>query len=428
MSSDSLSYRLYHSTPLEEYDLALELALKNVLMSAFPAYKSRKFDSIREKFQRLKINMCYDSGGFQILMKPELIHLACPLKTLEVYERLGYTDKDLLIQLDLPTDFHDTIEKREDWITKSALYYHQMREKNKQIIPVIHGWTYEELAKSLEMVFQPETIAFGSNSATETRGVKAAIGSYVATERPKPRVGNQYVGIGSYTVKEVPTVMKTASVSSGTAEERRKFTPMKVIYPRFGLAVSLMKKLGIKHILALGGGGMNFMHLAFSSGCDMTDGSSWRIAARFFSFFVPETANRRLKEMEKPTCKKATTEDILKLRELHKEPEYPFSDISFEELLTGLAAEKKFGFVTRCIHNAYVLHWEITNISQEYANDPDGYWNYLLNKRWANSNHWKPRAKLVRKALTEDYVQTSMRSYLKLDSQFSKMLTQEARN
>jgi len=432
LSSDSLSYRLFHSTPLEEYELALNLALKDVLMSAFPAYKSKRFDGIREKFAKTnsQVNMCYDSGGFQFLMKPELFDNIDPMKTLEVYERMGYHKDDMLIQLDLPTDYYDSPEKRDDWITKSAVFFHQMRERNKQVIPVVHGWTYEELSRSLEMVQNADTIAFGSNSATETRGTtNVALGSYTATERPKPKVGNQYVGIGTYSVKEVPSVMKVkkVAVSTGSAEERRKFTSPKIIYPRFGLAVSLMKKQGMENILALGGGGMNFMHLAFASGCKMVDGSSWRIASRFFSFFVPETANRRLKEMIKPTCKMATPEDIVKLRELHKISEYPFSDIPFQELLEGLAAEKKHGFLTRSIHNAYVLKWEIENIANKYINDPDGYWKYLLEKRWVNSRHWRPRAKLVRAALTDDYVQTEMRSYLKLDRQFTKLFTKDVK-
>lgn len=421
MTVKDLSKKLFYSTPLEEYDLALDLLLENVLMSAFPAYKTKKFDNIKKLFNGT--NLCYDSGGFQILMNPEKFDSICPYKTLDVYERLQYGPNDLLIQLDLPTDFYDSLEKRQEWITKSALYYHQMREHNKQVIPVVHGWTKEELEYSLESVSDPETIAFGSNSATETRETTVALGSYGATQRVKPRVGNQYVGIGAYVVKEVPQIVK-AAISSGSAEERQKFTPAKIIYNRFGTAVSLLKKEGIENILALGAGGLNMMHVAFASGCKMVDGSSWRIASRFFSIFVPEKAHRSF-STKRRTSTPFGKEDEKILRELHKEKNYPFNDIGFSELLKSLAADKKLGFVTRAIHNAFVLKWEIENIVNKFGNDYDGYWDYLINKRWLNCRHWRKRALLVQKALTDDYVQTDMRSYLKMDRGFISKLVKD---
>ena len=70
MTVKDLSKKLFYSTPLEEYDLALDLLLENVLMSAFPAYKTKKFDNIKKLFNGT--NLCYDSGGFQILMNPEI--------------------------------------------------------------------------------------------------------------------------------------------------------------------------------------------------------------------------------------------------------------------------------------------------------------------------------------------------------------------
>ena len=421
--SDTLSKKLYFSTPLEEYDLAANLSLENVLMSAFPAYKTNKFDNIKELFS--DCNLCYDSGGFQILMNPEKFDSVDPYKTLEVYERLQYGPDDLLIQLDLPTDFYDSLEKRQEWITKSALFYHQMKEQNKQVIPVVHGWTKKELEYSLESVSNPETISFGSYIATETRGTKAAIGSYGATQRVKPGVGNQYVGIGAYAAKEVPQITK-AAVSSGSAEERQKFTPANIIYSRFGIAMSLLKKKGIDNILALGAGGLNMMHLAFAAGARMVDGSSWRIASRFFSIFVPEKAHRSFSTKRRTSTPFGKEDDKI-LRELHKESDYPFSDLGYQELLDSLAADKKLGFVTRAVHNAFVLQWEIKNIANKYANDPEGYWDYLINKRWEKSHHWRKRALLVQKALTDDFVQTDMRAYLKMDQQFCRMLTKDVK-
>ena len=97
--------QLFLSTPLSEYELSTNF--DNVLLSVAAAYKSDKFTNLRNK---LNGRVCYDSGGFQFLMGK--LSNPDPLKTLEVYDKLGYTKQDLLIQLDLPPNFFDSPNNR----------------------------------------------------------------------------------------------------------------------------------------------------------------------------------------------------------------------------------------------------------------------------------------------------------------------------
>jgi hypothetical protein len=381
--------QLFLSTPLSEYELSTNF--DSVLFSVADAYNNDKFTDLRNK---LNGRVCYDSGGFQFLMGK--LSNPDPNKTLKVYEKLGYSSKDLLIQLDLPTNYYDSPSKRLELISRSALFYHQMIAKNKNIIPVVHGWTNTELKASLEQVFDSDTIGMGSYSATTTRGV--GVGTYSATTRPKPGVGNQYV-----------------SIASGTAEEKQLFTPVKVVYSRLGRALSLLLKTDIPNIFVLGAGSLNMMHLCFASGAKYTDGSSWRIAARFWNIYVPEKTGKTLATRRK-TGSPLKDEDIVILRELHKESNYPFNALPFVELMKYFKADKKIGFLTRAIHNAYVLDYETKTIANNFATDPEGYLKYLR-KRWSNSKYWLKRLQLVQEAINSSYVQTDLTTFIKFPLQ-----------
>ena len=377
--------QLFLSTPLSEYELSTNF--DNVLLSVAEAYKSEKYTDLRNK---LNGRVCYDSGGFQFLMGK--LSNPDPIKTLEVYDKLGYTKKDLLIQLDLPPNFFDSPSNRLELISRSALFYHKMKEKNDSIIPVIHGWTNDELKKSIAQIFDADTIGMGSYLATVTRGV--GLGTYSATTRPKPRVGNQYV-----------------SIASGTAEEKQLYTPVKAVYSRLGQALSLLLKTDIPNIFVLGAGSLNMMHLCFASGARYTDGASWRIAARFWNIYVPEKTGKTL-ATRRQTGSPLKDEDIKILRELHKESNYPFNSLSFEELMKYLRADKKTGFLTRAIHNAFVLDYETKTIANSFATDPDGYLKYLR-KRWSKSKYWLKRMEIVREAIRSSYVQTDLTTFIK---------------
>lgn len=77
-----------------------------------------------------------DSGGFQFLMGRLPLEKCDPMRTVDIYQRIGVTRKDFPIQLDLPLQYGLTKQERLFYITKSAEFYHQMVEKIDWTVPV----------------------------------------------------------------------------------------------------------------------------------------------------------------------------------------------------------------------------------------------------------------------------------------------------
>ncbi len=161
---------VFLSTPLSEYNLVVDF--DNLLFSVIDAYESTvRYNRFRKRLNGSRI--CYDSGGFQLLMgtKSQLD----PMRTLRVYENLGYEDHDLLLQLDVPPNPRTSRDEREQRIIQSARFFHVMYEKNDRIIPVVHGWTEDELKLSLTSLHHEENpISLGSYLATVTRALHNA--------------------------------------------------------------------------------------------------------------------------------------------------------------------------------------------------------------------------------------------------------------
>ncbi len=67
----------------------------------------------------------------------------------------------------------------------------------------------------------------------------------------------------------------------------------------------------------------------------------------------------------------------------------------------------RVGFYYRALWNAFVTKVE-EEIANEYANDPDRYYEYLL-KRWSSNSFWRNVLKIVRSS----YVQSRLTVYLK---------------
>lgn len=108
-----------------------------------------------------------DSGGFQFLMgkltNPD------PLRTVQIYKRIGVTREDFPIQLDLPPRFDLNREQRMALIVKSAEFYWRMVEHIDWVVPVVHGWTLEELKASLELLENPEKLGSATYNPSATR-------------------------------------------------------------------------------------------------------------------------------------------------------------------------------------------------------------------------------------------------------------------
>ncbi|RLI73696.1 hypothetical protein DRP04_15475, partial [Archaeoglobales archaeon] len=119
----------------------IEDYFNELLFSVVPFYRYTNGEGFRNKFGS-NHRLVYDSGGFQFLVGK--LKNPDPLKTVAIYKKMGYTDKDILIQLDLPPVYHQSHEERCRLIRKSAKFYHIM-SKHVPVIPVIHGWTLEEL-------------------------------------------------------------------------------------------------------------------------------------------------------------------------------------------------------------------------------------------------------------------------------------------
>ena len=91
----------------------------------------------------------------------------------------------------------------------------------------------------------------------------------------------------------------------------------------------------------------------------------------------------------------------------YSEPINPFKDMKIEEFLALASRNDTLGFRVRGLWNATALKLE-ERIANEYINDPDRYYNYLM-KRWRNNNFWRNILKIIR----SDYVQSKLTVYLR---------------
>jgi hypothetical protein len=101
-----------------------------------------------------------------------------PMKTVEIYKRIGVTRKDFPIQLDLPPRYALSKQERIALIIKGAVFYHQMTKEIDWTIPVVHGWTYEELSLSLSLIENPERLASGTFSGSAYDWVMGKLNSH----------------------------------------------------------------------------------------------------------------------------------------------------------------------------------------------------------------------------------------------------------
>jgi len=158
---------------------------KEIMISITDFYKKpEKANDFRKNYGMTKKHTAgLDSGGFSFLMgkfkmeQSEL--LPCGIEvpvtaknTIDLYKRMGVMKRDYPIQLDLPPRFDQAPDIRKQLITRSAGYYYEMASELPWVIPVVHGWTKEEMEFNLEIITDPDKarIAMGTYAA-ETRGV-----------------------------------------------------------------------------------------------------------------------------------------------------------------------------------------------------------------------------------------------------------------
>ncbi len=158
-------------------------------------------------------------------------------------------------------------------------------------------------------------------------------------------------------------------------------------------------------IMMLGGSGPNVVHIAFYAGAHAVDGVSWRNAALRKEIIIPERGIRALGNSKR---KRLTYEDLKELSKWWDHELNPFKDIKLYEFLSLAMRNDTVGFHIRGLWNAAALKIEET-IANEFANDPDRYYRYLV-KRWKNNSFWRN----VLKIISTDYVQNTLTVFLRI--------------
>lgn len=126
------------------------------------------------------------------------------MKTVDLYRRIGVESKDLPIQLDLPPTYHTPKPQRLALVHQSAEFYWRMVEHIPFVVPVVHGWDYEELTASLELLEDPDNLAAGSNLATASRN-----------NIPDPIGAGAFLQSGRYVLDEAGNLKKRGDIGAG---------------------------------------------------------------------------------------------------------------------------------------------------------------------------------------------------------------------
>jgi len=326
----------------------------NLMFSVVPAYFNvKRFINYRKRLNGRRI--AYDSGGYQFLIG-KIKQPPNPHRTIDVYRKLGFKERDFLIQLDLPPSYFMSKEERLRLITKSAEFYHLMKTQLKNVLGVVHGWTPDELQLSLELLTADNVLSVG------TYAVTSIIASHAAQ-----------------------------------AEMVIQRTPRKIIFQRL---VDVSYLLRDYDVFMLGCSNPNIVHIAFLLGARFTDGGSWRLAAAHHVIFVPE--HGRYSIGIKNVSKRLT--DFKLLKKYYEDSPFETGFHEFTQLL-------KESFKVRAVWNAWVLKYE-EKIANLFANDPDRYYKYLL-KRFNKNKFWLNVLNFVWNRYKEKYVQTKLQIFLK---------------
>jgi len=280
-----------------------------------------------------------------------------PYRTIEIYKRLGFTDNDFLIQLDLPPSPHFGPEKRRELIEKSAEFYHIMSHE-LDVLGVVHGWTMSELKYSLRLLECDKQIGVGTYAAT------SVIASHAAQAE-----------------------MVLLRVSRKTIFER---------------LVNVLQLLRDYDVFMLGSSNPNMVHIVFLLGSRYTDGGAWRIAASHGVIYVP--GDGRYSIGKKNISKRLKNPNVL--REWYLES--PFRDVPFTQFYNMLIHD----FKARALWNAFALKKE-EEIANQFSSDPDRYYRYLL-KRFKDNRFWRNVLKFVWTRYCQKYVQSDLEIFLRV--------------
>lgn len=255
---------------------------------------------------------------------------------------------------------------------------------------------------------KPKVIAAGANQQS---------GRYVLNE-----AGNlKAVASPAAAAEEIITTIDKANRKKKAGIPKKHRAPQKVVIERLALVLNLLRD---RELFILGGASPHFQHMIFMGGAKYSDTSSWRLKAYMASIYLPEVGARSIGYKETDT--RIKEHEIPLLRSCLRNPTHPLNGMSVEDFLAlgkmnvkGYYATVKAKewpckpFDARALHNAWVLKCQEEPIANEYACNPDGYYHYLMNRRFKGRPNLTRRCSKLWSLLKHPYVQDTLDIYLK---------------
>lgn len=361
MLSESETERDYRNFASEQWQLINDdWNLSNHTESVLVTIGGNNIADWHNKTFERSIKVAKDSGGFALLMKPQLAKSFDLDKLIRQHKLVGYYDHDIILSADFPIPRNmglsdEEIRYRQQ---KSVDWYNLMKSEIPQTIPVIHGTNTEEFENHIEMygLKDKETVAVGSNLAQSTPRVLGQTGHKIVSR-----------SILWKTIREMMSVMRKHEFDS----------------------------------FLLGAGGMSAAPEAALLGTKFTDATSWRLNAYQWALFCPERRQYIHCGDKKNNLEKEWVENYL--RECLEDENYPLgrnlagNDYrSLIEALRGVNRTGTEGSRARQIHNLYVQEKDAEWI-RTYEDDPEGLGKALIQQHELNSEQgWRNSAAIKR--------------------------------
>lgn len=203
------------------------------------------------------------------------------------------------------------------------------------------------------------------------------------------------------------------------AEQTVQKAPSRVVEERLATVLNLLRD---RNLFILGGASPNDQHIIFMGGARYTDTSSWRLKGYLGEIWLPEIGARSIGY--KATSKRMNEAEKALLRQCLKDSTHPvcgmslkrFLDLGHMKVADYYKTVKKRRWPMkpgplRMLHNAWAFKHAEEGIANEYANDPDAYYKYLLG-RFKHSPILK-KLKRIHGFLKRPYVQDTLDIFLK---------------
>ncbi len=314
-----------------------------------------------------KTKVAKDSGGFKLLMNPELSETFDVRALIERHKNIGFGNQDIIISADFPIPTGQPLSagEKERRQVLSVDWFDTMRKEIPQTIPALHGQNLDEILHHKGMYgVDSEMVALGSNLAQTTPNVMG-------------RLKN-----GKLKGKEV------------------ELTSRKDVWSRIFETLPALQT----DVFLLGAGGMNAAPLAALIGAKAVDATSWRLNARMFSIF--NTVNGRYVKCgeSKNNLMATKNQEFLAMR--LQDENYPFHGMRLKDLNRVFQSTGAKATEVREIHNVWEMKKD-SEVYNEFEGDPEGL-ALLLEKRWRSSG-WTDYQNIKRLSRAVDVAKSSTR-------------------